>query len=1294
MLGPAEPQMLIADRFLIVYQVGSGGDGLVYKAFDLQTQKHVALKFLHGQNLPLHHQCPLLREAQYLKALNHPGIVSYVAHGQTPAGTSYLALDWLDGESLASRLVSGPLAIAECVLLAKTIAQPLAAVHALGIVHCDLKPHNLFLRDALIAKVTLIDFGAARDQASAQSASSPLAELHGTAGYLAPEMTRGVTAVAPATDIFSLGCILYECLTGVAPFISANITATLAKILFAEVTPARELRSEIPEALESLILRMLAKDPQRRPADAQVLLQELAALAEVTAQNLPPPQRAVITGGEERLVTVIVSKQPTLNGELAVSPGMTGEKPRLLAIHAALSGLGAQIEQLADRSLVIAFPYAAASASLDMAERAVRSGLLLKAQWPEAVVAVATGRGRFPQKTPMSEAVERAARLPASAAENTYVLTDELTSRLVGTHLDIRPLAEGVFAVYGESDEVDRSRPLLGQPTPCVGREPELALLEETLRTCMTQKVARAVIVTGPPGGGKSRLRHEFWRRTSAQVPNLTALFLRGDQMRAGSPFAVIGQALRRLFALSEGDPLASNRSKILSYLAACGLGSETQRVAELLGEVCGTPFPQSTRLLTARHEPRVMMIQVSQAWVDLLWAQCAHKPTLLTLEDLHHADAMSVALIGTALRELAEMPLMVLALGRPEIAEIYPQLWLDREPQQVRLGTLSRKACERLARHVLGPQLRSEVIARIVEQSGGNGLCLEELIRAVAEHKRDDIPHTILLLLQTRLLRLPAEQRRILRAASLFGEIFWRGGISAMLGPDYRAAALDETLSALTDQELIERQPESRFPHEQEFRFRHSLVREAALSLLTEEDRTLGHRLAASYLEAAHERDPVILAKHFRSGGEPAKALPYYLAAAEQALWGCDLEGALLLAEQALSCSPSGETLGTLRGVALAAHFWHDDWAQAIAAGTEALRLLRTGGPAWCRAAAIMLPITSLSGLYAVYQTIATTLTTFEPTPEACRAYLQAASYVVIMSSLTGQSAMAAEFQERVQRHSATLGVHDLAVVGNIKFSETVYARMLGRDPWQSYQLSVEGSLACRQAGDLRTLLFLTAYEAIGLAELGDPEGAEPILQSAVTLATKLREPLLLTHVRVHIEQLQLIRGSRADIEAACDSARQSAETVGINPLLRGQSLINLARAQLFLGQLVDAETTARAAALILAATPAHLTFLAVVLVGSLLAQGRLTEAAAEAKLGLSRIGQVGSGGYAEVAFLHTAALALQASGAAAEAQHILAQARQQVLLRAACIPQPAWRERYLSQVAENQQVLSLELC
>ena len=454
-----------------------------------------------------------------------------------------------------------------------------------------------------------------------------------------------------------------------------------------------------------------------------------------------------------------------------------------------------------------------------------------------------------------------------------------------------------------------------------------------------------------------------------------------------------------------------------------------------------------------------------------------------------------------------------------------------------------------------------------------------------------------------------------------------------------------------------------------------------------------MGHRLAGTYLETAHEPDPLTLAEHFYRGEEPARALPYYLAAAQQALTGCDLEGALHRTRQAMACSPSGEVQGALRAVALAAHFWRDEWAPAAEAGTEALRLLPVGSATWCGAAAIMLPITMLDGHAATFSEIATTLGTFAPAAAACRAYLQAASYVVIMSSLTGQRELAREFRQRVQTYSGMLAAAELSVVVSIGFGETVYARMLGQDPWQSYRLSAEATAACQQAGDLRTLLFLQAFEAIGLVELGDLASAEPILQAAIAQATRLHEPLLLTHVRVHLEQLQLQRRQGADLQAAYDSARQSVDTVGINPLLRGQSLINLAQAQLLRGELAAAEATAKTAATLLAATPAHLNFLAVVVIGCLLAQGRAAEAAAAARVGLLRISRLGSGGYAEVAFLYAAVLALHADGAVTEARAATLLAQKQVQWRAACIPDPGLRERYLSQVAENRQVMNLGL-
>src|SRR5262249_40225947 len=179
----------------------------------------------------------------------------------------------------------------------------------------------------------------------------------------------------------------------------------------------------------------------------------------------------------------------------------------------------------------------------------------------------------------------------------------------------------------------------------------------------------------------------------------------------------------------------------------------------------------------------------------DVLHAECAARPVLLVLEDLHWGDALTVKLVDTALRKLKTSALMVLALARPEVSELYPRLWPDAA-QVVMLRPLGKKAAQRLGAQVLGEQVSRETVARIVEQSEGNALLLEELIRAVAEGRGDGAPDTVLALLQARIGRLETGARRVLRAASVFGATCWQGGIRALLG----GLAPDEALSHWLD--------------------------------------------------------------------------------------------------------------------------------------------------------------------------------------------------------------------------------------------------------------------------------------------------------------------------------------------------------------------------------------------------------------------------------------------------------------------------------------------------------------
>src|SRR5262249_6055397 len=171
---------------------------------------------------------------------------------------------------------------------------------------------------------------------------------------------------------------------------------------------------------------------------------------------------------------------------------------------------------------------------------------------------------------------------------------------------------------------------------------------------------------------------------------------------------------------------------------------------------------------------------QVRGAWEEWVVAECRGGPVLLVLDDLHWGDLPTVKFVEAALRETRELPFMVLALARPEVHGSFPGLWAERGVQEVRLGGLGRKASERLVRAAIA-DADEATVAGVVDRAGGNALFLEELIRAVAEH-RSELPPTVLAMVAARLEELDPEARRALRAASVFGEVFWRSGVAALL--------------------------------------------------------------------------------------------------------------------------------------------------------------------------------------------------------------------------------------------------------------------------------------------------------------------------------------------------------------------------------------------------------------------------------------------------------------------------------------------------------------------------------
>lgn len=866
---------MIADRFEIGRLLGAGGMGTVYCARDRHDGDLVALKLLHNSMATGPEADRFEREARLLAELSHPGIVKYVAHGQTQEGQRYLAMEWLDGEDLGERLRRGPLSIADSVALLVHVAASLGVVHKLGTIHRDLKPSNLFLPGGQIDRVKLLDFGIAR-RAVRSIAVTHTGLVIGTPEYMAPEQARSERELSPAADIFSLGCILYECLAGRPPFVAEHIAAVLVRILFEDPPPVRDHRPNVPDSLISILDRMLAKDPGKRISDTDSLARELSALALSGSNEDPPrqhksePAAAPLSNRELLLVSVIVLEN--LPSSLEEHQQDAQARDTFQRIAQTGARFGARVDHLAEGTVLMTFTQA--DIATDLAAQAAHCALALAAQLPTVRIAMATGRGLGANQLAMGEAFDRAISVlrtlpaaipappstPGSAMDRqpesaVRIWLNEASVGLLDGRFNIERV-EGRPVLRNERSVVDESRQLLGKPTPCVGRDIELMTLDGIFTNCVDGMRSSGILITAAPGLGKSRLRHEFLRRMASRKEHVTVLLGFGTPLTAGSPYSSLRQALRRGLKIQDSETSSTQRAQLLAQVSAVLPPAAARRVVPFIGELCDVRFTEEEypALRPARQDPKLMNAQVTMAFTEWLAAACAARPHLLVLEDLHWGDALTVKLVDAALQACAEVPFMAMALARPEIRDQHPALWRRHGITEIVLQPLSKRASERLAqqvlRQVLGRDVDQLTVSRIVEQAAGNALFLEELVRAVAEGNGDRLPESVLAMLQSRIGRLPTDDRKVLRAASVFGELFWRGGVQMVTGTYEDASEIDSTLQRLVDAGIIQPSTSSRFPTEHEYHFRHALTRDAAYSLLTEHDRMAAHRLAGLFFQ------------------------------------------------------------------------------------------------------------------------------------------------------------------------------------------------------------------------------------------------------------------------------------------------------------------------------------------------------------------------------------------------------------------------------------------------------------
>ncbi len=1283
---------IVGDRFELERIAGAGGMGEVWRARDRLTGAEVALKLLHVEASASRDR--FAREAALLAELLHPAIVRYVAHGATSGGQPFIAMEWLEGQDLGQRLALGALTVDAAVAVGRRLAEALSIAHAQGVVHRDVKPSNVILVGGRPELAKLVDFGVARTRfASAQRrvqtrTGAPI----GSPGYMAPEQARGDRAVGPAADVFALGCVLYECVTGRPAFAGEHLMAILAKLVLEDPPRASEMARDVPPALDDLLARMLAKDVDQRPKDGAAVLAELSALRPSAPElkidtSVKPP---ALGSDEMRLVSVVLAAGDQSPNALA-GPTLTPEQASASELQSELDQVseqyGARFTRLADGTrLAILIGQATAT---DQAARASHAAIGLRHALGEGTpIAVTTGRALVQGRLPVGDAIDRAAKLVAFDAGAAGIRLDAVTAGLLDTRFEIGGDRSGL-RLLGVRERPQPICTVLGHATPCVGRDREIASLMDLFDECVEEPIARAVVLTGAAGIGKSRVRHEWMHRLRAAYSDVEVWHGQGDPMGVGSPFALLGRMLRQAAGVALGEDADLARAKLRARVARQVPELEQRRGVEFIGEIALVRFDdaESPPLRAARADPQLMADQTLRAWLDFAAAEAAARPLVLVLEDVQWGDLPTVQWVDAALRRLREAPLFALAVGRLEIEQLFPKLWVDRGVQTVTLRELGKRATEKLVREVLGDRADEKTVARIGEQSSGHPLVAEELMRAVAEGREGETPETVLAIVQARLETLPEAARRVLRAASIFGTSFWRGGLVALLGGQAGAAEVGEWLKYLVEREVISQRYDSRFAGEDEYFFPAALVREAALVALLVHDRTLGHRLAGQWLEASGERDAVVLAEHFEGGGARERAVLWWKRAAEAALESNDYEAAHTRAERALTCGALGETRGDLKLIQVEAHAARGATERASERCAEAIEHLQPSTSTWYLAVAEFAVLCQKRGDRDGLNRVTEWLRDTPPAPGAdvawARALARGGGALVYAGILAGADALLALAAQAVKRHP-----EDALLVGNVHHAHGV--RASARGDWGVVLAELDDARrAYIVAGDAKRATHVMTNAGDAWMNLGRYEDAERVTRDALAAAERLG---LETVARMTQMNLAFLTGRLGRLEEARRTAEKAIQECGSeeDTRIRAWGCCYLSDVLLRMGDLAGAEREARAAVL---HGEAHApikayayAFLASVLLANGDAQAALV-AANEARGIVQHLGELGEGD-SLMRLVHAMALREQDPVGANAA---IRDARDAILAKAEKIQDPKLRESFLERVEEHARTLAL---
>jgi serine/threonine protein kinase/tetratricopeptide (TPR) repeat protein len=767
----------------LIEELGLGGMATVYRAYQRTMDRHVAIKVIHHT---LASDATWLerfqREARLIARLEHPHILpvyDFDGRHRPP----YIVMRYVSGGTLREVIQRARLALPDLTRLLEQIAAALDYAHRQGIIHRDVKPSNIIF-DA-DGNAFLSDFGVARFTTEATLTASGVAV--GTPTYMSPEQVEGRSDVGPAADIYALGLVAFELLTGQPPFTGDNPLALMFQHLHDAPPPARALNSALPAAVDDVFDSVLAKLPERRFATATRFVEVLTDVLNLSTPRslsaLPTaalPTRSLVphilgdvslTLEQNKVVTAMSANASEYAEALSIQRGSEAARLALNTWWSRARAIivdhhGSILEQ-GDNDLLAV--WGGLATHEDDAVSAVHTALELQNLLRElnAGAFVESDEEPLPLKIGLSTgtvlltpgdrpSLYTATGLPVTLARR---LSEQATGLVLITHETFREvygvfdlLSDDRLKVRGRKVPVPtyrvvaakarafqlRTHGVEGVETKLIGRRADMEVLQKAFLNAVEDHETQVITLVGATGLGKSRLLDEFDKWAELRPERFRRMRCTATSALRLRPYALWREVLAwrcNIFDDDSPDVACDKMERGIAELT----GQADLEAAHLLGQLIGLDFSRSHYVRGLIADPTQLIRRSRQLLVRLFERASRLQPIVLLLNDVQHADEASLDLLMELITAQPTLPLLVVCTARPDL--------LDRRPTwgqgvightRVDLRPLDKRDSRDLAQEILqkAPEVPKSLRDLLVARAEGNPLFMEELVKMLIDDR------------------------------------------------------------------------------------------------------------------------------------------------------------------------------------------------------------------------------------------------------------------------------------------------------------------------------------------------------------------------------------------------------------------------------------------------------------------------------------------------------------------------------------------------------------------------------